>query len=62
MKDHTAEIERNGKVVVPKRIVLFRVQHFQKRGAGIAMSAAAPKLVDLIKHHDAVSCSGFRSA
>ena len=50
----TAQVERHAEIVVAERVVLLRVEHFEQRGARIALDAGA-ELVDLVEHHHAVA-------
>ncbi len=50
---HFREVERHAEVVVGEVAVLGRVEHFQQRGAGVALHAAA-ELVDLVEQHHRV--------
>ena len=52
-KQHLGQIEGNIQVVVPKGIVLLRIQGFQQRRGRIAAEIAA-QLVDLVQHKDRV--------
>ena len=52
------EVERHPEIIVAKGRVLLGIEHFQHRGRRIALNAA-PQLVDLVQHHDAIARAGL---
>src|SRR5262249_62038798 len=57
-ENHAAQIERHAEIIVAERVVLLRVEHFEQRGARIAMNAGT-ELVDFVEHHHAISAARF---
>src|SRR5262249_10873121 len=55
---HAAQIERHAEIIVAERIVLLRIEHFEKRGSRIAVNPG-PELVDFIEHHHAIARASF---
>ena len=52
-KQHLAQVIGNLKIIVPERIVLFGIEHFEQRGGRIALVVAA-ELVDLIEQNERI--------
>ena len=53
-KEHLAQIEGNIQVVVAKFSILFGVEHFEQRAAGVSPKIPA-QLVDFVEHEDWVA-------
>ena len=52
-KQHLAQVIGNLKIIVPERIVLFGIEHFEQRGGRIALVVAA-ELIDLIEQNERI--------
>ena len=50
------QIERHAEIVVGKRVILRRVEHFEQRRGGISLEGDA-ELIDLIEQEDRVFCA-----
>ena len=57
-EENLREVDVQVEIVVSKTAVLFRVEHLQQSGCGIALIAGSD-LVDLVQHDDRVLGAGF---
>src|SRR5262249_13761230 len=60
-KGDARQIERHAQVIIAECRILLRIEHLQHGGGRVALNAA-PHLVDLIEHHDAVAGASFLDA
>ena len=57
-KQHLRQIQLDVEIVVPKRVILRRIEHLQQRGRRIATPVGAD-LVDLVEHDDGIHRPGI---
>ena len=56
MNSTLAQVEWHVEVVIGERVILSRVEHFEKGRRRVAAEVGA-EFVDFVEHHDRVSCN-----